>query len=429
MDSIVNQGWTSSEVEEAWSLIASLNTKKIVYDDNDDKNKKHNYIVNSLHALFPSKTMKQVTDLYVNLAMEMHMIQRREGTHFTGGTPQNSFTFCDTVNGKFELPGEENGTSSTHGVYTLGSHANDNFGVREEATMMDNNGLSFGCAMEDMGITVTGEAPQMIDNNKMEVLENNIFIDQPVVVPHQWGFWTGEEHSNGDLVNENFEIQEGVDTTMDDNGFSFPYALEDTRIAKMEEAQMMVDKNKMVVLENNTCNDRPVVAPHQRKYWTEEEHKSFLYGLKVYGRGDWKNISKHFVSTKTPIQVSSHAQKFFKRIQKKASSGTKRYSINDVRLDDNDLLAVNNSSAPRQALSFTGLNNNPSFKLQAPTSSFTVMNNLAQCSPSIYNQQVGQQPMWSDRKMMGSVGAVMDGVAKDVPDGQQGSAYFYLGNV
>ncbi|KAI4976793.1 hypothetical protein ZWY2020_050400 [Hordeum vulgare] len=314
MDSIVNQGWTSSEVEEAWSLIASLNTKKIVYDDNDDKNKKHNYIVNSLHALFPSKTMKQVTDLYVNLAMEMHMIQRREGTHFTGGTPQNSFTFCDTVNGKFELPGEENGTSSTHGVYTLGSHANDNFGVREEATMMDNNVLSFGCAMEDMGITVTGEAPQMIDNNKMEVLENNIFIDQPVVVPHQWGFWTGEEH------------------------------------------------------------------------------RSFLYGLKVYGRGDWKNISKHFVSTKTPIQVSSHAQKFFKRIQKKASSGTKRYSINDVRLDDNDLLAANNSSAPRQALSFTGLNNNPSFKLQAPTSSFTVMNNLAQCSlPSIINKWVSSQ--------------------------------------
>ena len=83
----------------------------------------------------------------------------------------------------------------------------------------------------------------------------------------------------GGLVNENFEVQEDEDTTMIDNGFSFRCALEDTtqledtRIRKMEEAPMMVDKNKMVVLENNTSTDRPVVAAHQRKYWTKEEHK------------------------------------------------------------------------------------------------------------------------------------------------------------
>ncbi|VAI70975.1 unnamed protein product [Triticum turgidum subsp. durum] len=194
MDPIVNQGWTSSEVEEACSLIARLNTNKIMYDDNDDKNKKHNYIVNSLHALFPSNTMKQVTDLYINLAVEMHMIQRREGTHVTSGSPQNIFTLCDPVNGNYELPKEENGASSTHSIYTMGDHANENFGVRDEATIMDNNGLSFGCAMEDTGITVTGEAPLMADTNKMEVLENNISIDQPVVAPHQWGFWIDEEH-------------------------------------------------------------------------------------------------------------------------------------------------------------------------------------------------------------------------------------------
>uniref|UniRef100_A0A453QWE1 Uncharacterized protein n=1 Tax=Aegilops tauschii subsp. strangulata TaxID=200361 RepID=A0A453QWE1_AEGTS len=118
----------------------------------------------------------------------------------------------------------------------------------------------------------------------------------------------------GGLVNENFEVREDEGTTMDDNGFSFRCALEDTRIRKTEEALMMVDKNKMGVLENNTSVDRPAVAAHQRKFWTKEEHKSFLYGLEVYGRGDWKNISKHFVTTKTPVQVSSHAQKFFKRI-------------------------------------------------------------------------------------------------------------------
>ena len=77
----------------------------------------------------------------------------------------------------------------------------------------------------------------------------------------------------GGLVNENFEVQEDEDTTMDDNGFSFRWALEDTRIRNTEEAPMMVDKNKMVVLENNTSTDRPVVAAHQRKFWTKEEHK------------------------------------------------------------------------------------------------------------------------------------------------------------
>ncbi|XBH97824.1 hypothetical protein VPH35_127439 [Triticum aestivum] len=341
MDPVVNQGWTSSEIDKASSLIARLNTIKIVYGDNDDKNKKHNYIVDSLHALFPSKTMKQ-----------------------------------------------ENGSSSTHNVYKMGEHANENFAVREgEATIMNDNELSFGCAMGDMSI---GEALLMVHTNKKE-----------------------EE-----------------DTTMDDNGFSFRCALEGTKITNTEEARVMVDKNKMVVLENNIRNDRPVVAPHRRKSWTKEEHMLFLHGLQVYGRGDWKNISKHFVTTKTPVQVSSHAQKFFKRIEKKKSSGTKRYSINDVRLHDDDPLAVDNSSATQQVLSFTSLNNDSSFRLQPPTSSFAIMNNQTQlCSPYIYNQQVGPQPMGSAQQMMGSVAAVMDGVGTYVPDCQQGSACFYRGNV
>ena len=80
-------------------------------------------------------------------------------------------------------------------------------------------------------------------------------------------------YSMGGLVNENFEVSEEEDTTMDDNGFSFRCALEGTKITNTEEARVMVDKNKMVVLENNIRNDRPVVAPHQRKFWTKEEHK------------------------------------------------------------------------------------------------------------------------------------------------------------
>ena len=46
----------------------------------------------------------------------------------------------------------------------------------------------------------------------------------------------------------------------------------------------------------------------------------FLLGLKKYGKGDWRNISRNFVQTRTPTQVASHAQKYFIRLNKKRSS-------------------------------------------------------------------------------------------------------------
>lgn len=57
--------------------------------------------------------------------------------------------------------------------------------------------------------------------------------------------------------------------------------------------------------------------------------RRFLLGLLKYGKGDWRNISRNFVGSKTPTQVASHAQKYYQR-QLSGAKDKRRPSIHDI---------------------------------------------------------------------------------------------------
>ena len=72
-------------------------------------------------------------------------------------------------------------------------------------------------------------------------------------------------------------------------------------------------------------------------------------GLKKYGKGDWRNISRNFVVTRTPTQVASHAQKYFIRLNS-GGKDKRRASIHDITTVN---LPENAPSSPSQPSALT----------------------------------------------------------------------------
>lgn len=63
---------------------------------------------------------------------------------------------------------------------------------------------------------------------------------------------------------------------------------------------------------------KPYTITKSRESWTEEEHDKFLEALQLFDR-DWKKI-EDFVGSKTVIQIRSHAQKYFMKVQKNGTT-------------------------------------------------------------------------------------------------------------
>ncbi|KAL5225074.1 hypothetical protein ABZP36_011713 [Zizania latifolia] len=104
--SIVIEGWTASEIEEAMSLVSSINNSgnKTTGGDDDDHKKKHSSIVKELQDLFPWKTTHEILNLYIKLVWEISMAHSSINTSDAGNSMLHNVGHGNTLvkNGSFE---------------------------------------------------------------------------------------------------------------------------------------------------------------------------------------------------------------------------------------------------------------------------------------------------------------------------------------
>ncbi|GAQ85812.1 LATE ELONGATED HYPOCOTYL [Klebsormidium nitens] len=73
---------------------------------------------------------------------------------------------------------------------------------------------------------------------------------------------------------------------------------------------------------------KPYTITKQRERWTEAEHDRFLEALKLHGRA-WRKIEEH-IGSKTAVQIRSHAQKFFSKLEREGSTANPASSAPEI---------------------------------------------------------------------------------------------------
>ncbi|GFP95335.1 transcription factor divaricata [Phtheirospermum japonicum] len=149
------------------------------------------------------------------------------------------------------------------------------------------------------------------------------------------------------------EIKDHYQALIDDLNMietgNFP--VPDYQVVDEHEKQDEMEANN---IKDGGGNEAKTASGQQRRRgvpWTEEEHQLFLMGLNKYGKGDWRSISRYYVITKTPTQVASHAQKYFRRQTSSTPVDRRRPSIHDIQTV-NPAATLITSSVPRTQINY-----------------------------------------------------------------------------
>ncbi|KAI5077685.1 hypothetical protein GOP47_0007509 [Adiantum capillus-veneris] len=142
---------------------------------------------------------------------------------------------------------------------------------------------------------------------------------------------------------------------------------------------------------------KPYTITKQRERWTEDEHQKFLDALKSHGRA-WRRIEEH-IGTKTAVQIRSHAQKFFSKLEREASLGGSLATAGsgEIEIPPPRPKRKPNHPYPKKALG--ALSNSPSFEEDSKSppavySAFTPLENSSGSTKSNFlPKKAGASPI------------------------------------